>query len=158
MIMKNWKNSYSSWSYRIKKIGHEQLAIFDSISTKLPYFTIFNRLDFYDILVKTIDWWYILEKDIKPNPPWSKTKSTLTMQEKIILKQAVMYAKRIVSLSSKMEVTADDMHELERYSNVDSYKADVIVSWLEKNNRKTMDKLKQLVVWKKSYKDLINSF
>ena len=158
MIMRNWKISYSSRSYRIKRISHEKLTIFDSVSTKLPYFTIFNRLDFYDILVKTIDWWYVLEKDIKPNPSWSKTKSLLTTQERIIFKQAMMYARRIVSLSSKLEVTAEDMHELERYSGVDSYKADTIVFWLETNNRKTIEKLKSLAIWKKSYKDLINSF
>jgi len=101
-----------------------------------------------------------MEKDIVKNPTNynNKLKSKLTDKEKTLLKQTILYAKRIYSLSTNMNATPEDMKELERYDGIDYTKCDLVAIWLKKGNPEIIRKLKELVIWKKHYKEVINSF
>lgn len=158
IIVSKWKRSYSSWTYWIKRINHEALVVFDSSAIKYPYFTIFKWNDIYEIIISSIEWWFVMENEIVPNKSWWLSKIKLNEKEKIIYRQAVMYSKRIVSLSSKFDVTMEDMNELANYSDVDVYRAEMIVNELKNNYNATLAKLRSQAIWKKTYKEIINSF
>ena len=160
IITCKWKRTYCSWLYWIKSITHQKLIELDTASLKYPYFTVFSRADMMDLISVTKEWWYIMEKDIVKNPTNynNKLKSKLTDKEKTLLKQTILYAKRIYSLSTNMNATPEDMKELERYDGIDYTKCDLVAIWLKKGNPEIIRKLKELVIWKKHYKEVINSF
>jgi len=158
-IVHNKEKYYSSWTYRINKISHHDAVIFNAEITKYPYYSVFKWRDFYDLLLSTEKWWYILEKDIvKIKPSLKKTLSSLTREEKLILWHIKIYAWRIRTLSNDLEITKEWMAELELYNDVDQYKAVRIMDLLDKDYLGTMEKLKELVKWKTGYKQVINDF
>lgn len=150
---------YLAWTYRIKDIKHDDATLFDSLCIKHPYYTVFNRKDFYDLLCLVSDGWFVLEKDVKKNKIISNTyKKGLTRKEIILVWHVKLYSNRIRELSTKDDPTSQDLKELEMYADVNQYNAIKIQEALQQNYWGTMAKIKKLVKWQTNYREVINSF
>ncbi len=155
----NWKNIYISWSYRIKKIGHEKLFEFDSVAIKYPYYTQFSWIDMYDLISWLEKDNLVLEKDVIKNKPFvSSGGIPLSPLERVIVKQVIMYSKRIYNLSANLDPTQEDMTELDKYNDIDIINVNSLYDLMTIDKNKYIKKIKENVVWKKTRREVINSF
>jgi len=159
-----WWKKYRIWrAYWIKKIKAESVLDFDIKWIKYPYYTVFNWNDFFHLLLSAMQFWYwfVEEKDIKKIKRLSKKSKVIIKLndfEKQLVKQVEIYSKRIATLNMIEDPTEEEQVELDRYFDVNPMNAFKISDWLKIDYWWTVNKIKEKSVWKKNYKEVINSF
>lgn len=156
--MHNGNRKYISWLYWIKTLKNEYIFEFDSSAIKHPYYTEFTWRDMYDLLMTAQESWFIEEKDIKINWWFTWTSSTLSQKEKMIVNHVIIYTKKIYNLTTLLDPSADDMKEIQEYSDVSQINAEMIYEWVKRNYKDYMKKIKEKTIWKTNRREVVNTF
>lgn len=159
-----WGKKHRVWrAYRIEKIKAEDVLNLDIKWVKYPYYIMFTWDDFFHLLLAALQFWYwfVEEKNVKKTKRSSPKKNTmfnLTDNEKRLVKQVEIYSKRITTLNMLEEPTDEEQLELDRYFDVNPRKVFQITDGLKSDYWWTVNKIKEKSIWKKDYKEVINSF
>lgn len=101
----------------------------------------------------------VLEKDVIKNKPFASSGGIpLSPLERVIVKQVIMYSKRIYNLSANLDPTQEDMTELDKYNDIDIINVNSLYDLMAIDKNKYIKKIKENVVWKKTRREVINSF
>lgn len=168
IISKDWKQYYTSWGYRIKKLRYPKSFEVDIMARKFNRYTAFGWDIFYNLLVFVMETSeFVLEKDVVMNPgfSWGSGNSIkFTEKEKMFANQAVMYSQEILTLMKQMFNWFDEtqQYKYDRFvdKGINMSKACNITEAMEEDKPATLQKLCSIAKdnWVSNYITVINLF